>query len=70
MNYAWETRFYTSSTDYSIEAAVAKALTYHVVNPVITPGPISLVMADVTDNPGSGHYGDTTNLLKGDKEQS
>jgi len=23
-----------------------------------------LVMADVTDNPGSGHYGDATNLLQ------
>src|SRR5258708_39541595 len=28
-----------------------------------TPGK-PLVIADVTDNPGSGHYGDTTDLLR------
>lgn len=30
---------------------------------VFKQGP-PLVMADVTDNPGSGHYGDTTHVLK------
>jgi microcystin degradation protein MlrC len=56
MDHAWETRTYRSATHLTPDAAAKQA----------KAGEGSgkpLVMADVTDNPGSGHYGDVTNLL-------
>jgi microcystin degradation protein MlrC len=58
MQYAWDTRHYTSTDHRSIADAVAHAR----ATQGAAGGP--LVMADVTDNPGSGHYGDTTDLLR------
>jgi len=57
MDYAWETRAYSSVKNWTIADAVAhaKAGEAGATKP--------LVMADVTDNSGSGHYGDATNLL-------
>ena len=60
MEYAWETRTFTSVNHLSITNAVNKALQES--DSYLTGPP--LVMADVTDNPGSGHYGDSTNVLK------
>ncbi len=57
MDHAWETRAYTSANHLSIADAVAHAKAGE--QGAIKP----LVMADVTDNSGSGHYGDATNLL-------
>ena len=56
MDYAWETRDYVGITDWSIADAVAHAKKGTHTAP--------LVMSDVTDNPGSGHYGDTTDVLR------
>jgi microcystin degradation protein MlrC len=58
MDYAWETREFVSVRHSSIADAVAKAKSGE------TGADKPLVLADVTDNPGSGHYGDTTNLLR------
>lgn len=75
MDFAWETRHYISSKHCTVQEAVEKAKTaandealmHRSINtsPSSSHVPISLVMADVTDNPGSGHYGDATNLLRG-----
>eukprot|EP01031_Cornospumella_fuschlensis_P036504 gene36504-44285_t len=59
MDYAWESREYTSEHHYTIADAVAKASEY-----AARGDADRLVMADVADNPGSGHYGDTTDLLR------
>jgi microcystin degradation protein MlrC len=58
MDYTWQTRDYVSVTNRSIAEAVqcAKEGEGKHDRP--------LVMADVTDNPGSGHYGDSTDLLR------
>lgn len=58
MDYAWQTREFTAIHHRSIEDAVryAKEGEGRHDEP--------LIMADVTDNPGSGHYGDATNLLR------
>lgn len=58
MDHAWATRAYVGITDWSIADAVA-----HAKQGEGTPGG-PLVMSDVTDNPGSGHYGDTTDVLR------
>ena len=58
MDYAWQTRDYLSVTNRSIE----EALRYCKAGEGQHERP--LVMADVTDNPGSGHYGDSTDLLR------
>jgi len=58
MDYAWEQRAYVGITDWSIADAVAYARKGE--GSATTP----LVMSDVTDNPGSGHYGDTTDVLR------
>lgn len=58
MDYAWETRDSVSARHASIADAVAQAQSGQ-----LRPDK-PLVLADVTDNPGSGHYGDTTNLLR------
>ena len=58
MDYAWQTRDYISVRNRPLEDAVryAKAGEGQHDKP--------LVLADVTDNPGSGHYGDSTDLLR------
>ena len=63
MDYAWQTRAYVSVTNRPIADAVRYAKENegkHDKPLVMAP----LVIADVTDNPGSGHYGDATNLLR------
>jgi microcystin degradation protein MlrC len=59
MDRAWATRAFASVRHLSIADAVARAAAEA---PAGETGP--LVLADVTDNPGSGHYGDATNLLR------
>jgi microcystin degradation protein MlrC len=59
MDYAWETREYSSVKHLTIPEAIEK---FDDFNKTKRHGP--LVAAEVTDNPGSGHYGDATNLLK------
>ena len=58
MDYAWETREYESFKLLSVAEAVARAKEGK-------PGDKPLVIADYTDNPGGGGYGDATALLKG-----
>ena len=58
MDYAWKTREYLSVTNRSIEEAVRYAREGEGKHER------PLVMADVSDNPGSGHYGDATDLLR------
>lgn len=58
MDHAWTTRDYESFTLLSVEEAVARAEQGK-------PGDKPLVVADYTDNPGGGGYGDATAFLKG-----
>src|SRR6266567_968350 len=58
MDYAWETRDFTTVKLLPIAEAVARARQGK-------PGDKPLVIADYTDNPGGGGYGDATALLKG-----
>ncbi len=58
IDYAWKTRDYVSVTNRSIADAVRHAKSGE------DQHDRPLVMADVTDNPGSGHYGDSTDLLR------
>lgn len=54
MDYAWEHRAWTSQSWTPIPDAMALAA---------ESGTPPLVINEITDNPGSGHYGDATNLL-------
>jgi microcystin degradation protein MlrC len=58
MDYAWETRDFTTVKLLSVAEAVALAREG-------APGDKPLVVADYTDNPGGGGYGDATAFLKG-----
>jgi microcystin degradation protein MlrC len=58
MDHAWETRGFTTVKLLSVAEAVALARGGH-------PGDKPLVVADYTDNPGGGGYGDATAFLKG-----
>src|SRR5207245_10763550 len=58
INYAWETRDFTTVKLLPIAEAVALARQGK-------PGDKPLVVADYTDNPGGGGYGDATAFLKG-----
>ncbi len=58
MDHAWATRDYVGITDWSIADAVAHAKKGEGQHAA------PLVMSDGTDNPGSGHYGDTTDILR------
>ena len=58
MDYAWETRDFSSFSLISVAEAVALARGGE-------PGDKPLVVADYTDNPGGGGYGDATAFLKG-----
>ena len=61
MDYAWKTRDYLSVTNWPIPEALRHAKSGEGKHDR------PLVMADVTDNPGSGHYGDATDLLRHDR---
>ena len=58
MDHAWATREFASVKHRSVADAVA----YAKAGEAGSERP--LVIAEVTDNPGSGHYGDATNLLR------
>jgi microcystin degradation protein MlrC len=58
MDHAWATRDFTSVHTFSVTEAVARAREGK-------PGDKPLVVADYTDNPGGGGYGDATAFLKG-----
>ena len=58
MDYAWQTRDFTTVKLLSVAEAVALARRG-------VPGDKPLVVADYTDNPGGGGYGDATAFLKG-----
>jgi microcystin degradation protein MlrC len=58
MDHAWATRDYESFTLLPVAEAVTRAKAGK-------PGDKPLVIADYTDNPGGGGYGDATALLKG-----
>jgi microcystin degradation protein MlrC len=58
MDYAWKTRDYASFHLLSVAEAVARARDGK-------RGDKPLVIADYTDNPGGGGYGDATAFLKG-----
>ncbi|MGH7099188.1 MAG: M81 family metallopeptidase [Stellaceae bacterium] len=58
MDHAWATRDYTSVRLLSVADAVARAREGK-------PGDKPLVVADFTDNPGGGGYGDATAFLAG-----
>jgi microcystin degradation protein MlrC len=58
MDHAWETRDFTTVKLLSVAEAVALARRGQ-------PGDKPLVLADYTDNPGGGGYGDATAFLKG-----
>lgn len=60
MDYAWETRAFASGRDTSI--TIAEAVERAKSGEVRADKP--LVLADVSDNPGSGAYGDATDLLR------
>lgn len=63
MDYVWETRNFKSEKFLSVDEMVARIAAFEETQYPITRKP--LVVADVTDNPGSGHYGDATNVLRG-----
>jgi microcystin degradation protein MlrC len=54
----WQRRFETVTQFLSVDEAIAEAAAY-----IATTGP--LIIADYSDNPGGGGYGDATGLLKG-----
>src|SRR5438034_8571432 len=58
MDYAWEMRDFTTVKLRPVAEAVALARQGE-------PGDKPLVVADYTDNPGGGGYGDATAFLKG-----
>jgi microcystin degradation protein MlrC len=58
MDHAWETRGFTTVKLLPVAEAVARARQGK-------PGDKPLVVADYTDNPGGGGYGDATAFLKG-----
>lgn len=58
MDHAWATRDFTTVRMLSVADAVARAKEGK-------PGDKPLIVADFTDNPGGGGYGDATAFLKG-----
>ncbi len=60
MDFAWETRHFDSNTYLDVAQTVAE------INRLRrSPGDGPIVVADFSDNPGSGAYGDSTFLLNG-----
>ena len=62
MDYVWETRSFTSVKHMEPCDLVALAQARQSSRAPETRG--MLLAAEVTDNPGSGHYGDATNVLR------
>jgi len=60
MDYAWETRHFDSNTYYGVADGIAE-----IKRLMAEPGDGPIVVADGSDNPGSGAYGDSTFLLAG-----
>ncbi|RUV32794.1 M81 family metallopeptidase [Mesorhizobium sp. M5C.F.Ca.IN.020.32.2.1] len=60
MDFAWETRNFVSARDTPI--SVAEAVDRAKAGEVCADKP--LLLADISDNPGSGAYGDSTDLLR------
>ncbi len=61
MDYAWETRHFDSNTYLSVDETIGEL--HRLLADGTGKGPI--VVADFSDNPGSGAYGDSTLLLEG-----
>jgi len=61
MDYAWETRHFDSNTYLSVDETVDEIA--RLLDEGAGKGPI--VVADFSDNPGSGAYGDSTLMLAG-----
>jgi len=61
MDYAWETRHFDSNTYLSVPEMLAG------INAILADGTGKgpIVVADFSDNPGSGAYGDSTLMLEG-----
>jgi len=61
MDYVWETRHFDSNTYLSVDETISE------IHRMMADGPGKgpIVVADFSDNPGSGAYGDSTFLLKG-----
>lgn len=59
MDFAWETRHFDSNTYLSVEQTVAE------IDRLLPSVDGPIVVADFSDNPGSGAYGDSTFLLSG-----
>jgi microcystin degradation protein MlrC len=57
IDYAWQTRDYRSHIPIPVADGVRKAKAGEGADR-------PLILADITDNPGGGNYGDSTNLLK------
>jgi microcystin degradation protein MlrC len=55
MDAIWDNRLYSENTYLTVEQAAGQAAAH--------AGPRPLIIADYADNPGSGAYGDATNLL-------
>jgi microcystin degradation protein MlrC len=64
MDYAWDTRDFTTVKLLSVAEAVARAR-QGIPGSRPGDGDKPLVVADYTDNPGGGGYGDATAFLKG-----
>jgi microcystin degradation protein MlrC len=62
MDFVWETRSFKSENYHSLESAMNYCTDFLQNKYPTVQKP--LVIADITDNPGSGHYGDTTGVLK------
>jgi microcystin degradation protein MlrC len=64
--YIWQTKEFSSLDILTIQQAVDLALSTESDDLQSTGHPLfnqALTLADVSDNPGSGHYGDSTDLL-------
>tara|TARA_R110000787_G_scaffold63679_10_gene143900 strand:- start:68093 stop:69586 length:1494 start_codon:yes stop_codon:yes gene_type:complete len=61
MDYVWDTRHFDSNTYLNVEDTIAQV--HDLLAAGKDQGPI--VVADFSDNPGSGAYGDSTFLLQG-----
>lgn len=59
MDYAWDTRHFDSNTYLSVAETIAE------INRLLPTVDGPIVVADFSDNPGSGAYGDSTFLLRG-----
>lgn len=65
MDYAWETRHFDSNTYLSVDDTVSEIRNLLAGGGVASAKQGPIVVADFSDNPGSGAYGDSTLLLAG-----